>query len=200
MKKTPLKRRKGPGLKKSADVPKKSGFKKKPLKNKSIELKKEASKKKHLVQKKKRNLRRKQIRKTSSNPLSREIKLCDLAFSQMIRLSNADQNGIVKCYTCSYRGFWKKDSVECGHFRGRTHMNTRWLRLNVACQCTRCNQLKSGNLEVYEKNLIRDHGPGIISYLDRESKKVTKLTVERVKNLKEYFESEVIKLKNKLAV
>lgn len=198
MKKGPLKRSQKP-LKRT---PLKSGGKKAinktPLKNQRTKLKQNGIKKSTNNKPRKRNLKRKQIRREGSTALSREIKACDVAFSQMIRISNADEKGMVKCYTCSYRGFYKQDSIECGHFRGRTNMSTRWMRLNVACQCTRCNQLKSGNLAVYEKNLIRDHGPEIIPYLDRESKRITKLTVERVRTLKEHFELEVIKLKQKL--
>lgn len=184
---------------KSADKkPLKRTALKKPVKNLGNTLKKSALKKSNNNKNHKKNLKKKNIRKESTTPLSKEIKACDIAFSQYIRLSNADSHGMVKCYTCKYIGFWKQDSIECGHFRGRTNMNTRWLKINVACQCTRCNQLKQGNLDVFAKNLIRDYGDGVIEYLDRESKKINKLTIEKVQTLRNYFELELVKLKGKL--
>lgn len=192
----------GKGLKrtplKPTESPKKSGFKKKPLKNKSIELKKEASKKKHLVQKKKRNLRRKQIRKSSSNPLSREIKLCDLSFSQYVRLLNAEPDGRVQCFTCAYKANWAKAGIQCSHFKSRGCFSTRWLKLNCEPGCINCNEFLSGNLAVFAERLVAKHGKGIIEYLEKESKRTVKLDINKVRKLREYFQAEVQRLKIKL--
>lgn len=197
MKKTPLRKNQKP-LKKTPLKSRKKIISKKPLKNRGYKLKQNKQEKSVANQKRKRNIKKRSLRQNSTTPLSKEIVACDAAFSKWVRLSSADEKGMVKCYTCNYRGYYKQDSIECGHFRGRANMSTRWMRLNVACQCTRCNQLKSGNLAVYEKNLIRDYGPDIITYLDRESKRITKLSIEKVRTLRNYFESECVKLKSKL--
>lgn len=200
MKKTPLNRGKG-SLKKSP-LKRKVGGKnlvnKTPLKNQKSKLKQTGLKKSVANKSRKRNLKRKQIRKNSTNPLSREIKLCDAAFSRFIRLSNSDSKGNVKCYTCDFVGYWKQNSIQNGHFISRNSMMCRWLKLNNHPQCEKCNMLLSGNLKVYAENLKKEYGPGIIEYLEKEGKKISKLSVEKVRQLREYFEAQVILLKAKL--
>lgn len=198
MKKSPLKRKPF----KAKRTPLKSGGKKAinktPLKNQRTKLKQNGIQKNKSNKPRKRNLKRKQIRKDSANPLSREIKLCDNVFSKYVRLLNSDSRGIVKCFTCEYKANWQRAGIQCSHFKSRGHYSTRWLKLNCEPGCVQCNEFLSGNLKVFAERLVAKHGPGILEYLDQESKKTVKLTVEKVKQLRLYFEEQVVKLKQKL--
>lgn len=205
MKKTPIRRKpfsaKKSSLKKTALKTKtslnpagKKPLNKKPLKNNGSKPKKNSFKPKLP----KKNVKRKPIRRESNTALARELKGCDLAFSRWLRLSCADKEGMVGCYTCDYRGYWKNGGIEAGHFKSRTHKNTRWLRLNVAPQCQMCNGHRSGNLKVFADNLTRDFGEGVVEHLNRESKKSVQLTVLKVRKLREYFEERLLKLRQKL--
>lgn len=200
MKKTPLHKR-GRFLKKSPLKQNSAGKKevnKTPIKKQKSKLKQTALKKADNNKGRKRNIRKKQIRKESTSSLSKEIKACDLAFSRFIRLSNADNKGNVKCYTCDFVGFWKQNSIQNGHFIGRSNFSTRWLRLNNHPQCEKCNMLLNGNLKVYAENLEKEYGSGIVEYLQKEGKKNVKVTLEKVRDLRNYFESQVVILKSKL--
>jgi len=182
---------------------KKSPLKKKtPLKNRGTKIKKNSKLKRSAITKRKRNIAKNVSRKKSrkSSPLWVEIVKCDLAFSQYIRLTYANEKGIVKCYTCEMKAFWKQSGIECGHFKGRTNMNTRWLKSNCKPQCTQCNQYLQGNLKIFEKNLIAEYGEDIIPFLNKEASKKEQLIVSKVKNLRNYFESEVVKLKQRLEI
>lgn len=77
----------------------------------------------------------------------------DAVFSEYIRLSHADEYGIVKCVTCGKYDHWKR--MDCGHFIPRTHLATRFNEVNCAPQCPECNQWKGGMLEKYYKQQIK---------------------------------------------
>ncbi len=66
----------------------------------------------------------------------------DVAFSELVRLSNADDSGFVKCITCGRSGFWK--DFDAGHFVTRDHLNTRWDLDNVKPQCQHENRRMGG--------------------------------------------------------
>lgn len=169
-----------------------------PLKNKRSKLKKTALKKALPAKKRKHNKKRTKVRNRKSSPLWNEIIKCDQAFSQYIRLSHADKHGEVKCYTCTFIGFWKQSGIECGHFKGRSHMSTRWLVSNCKPQCIRCNQYLQGNLEKFEANLIKEYGNDYIPWINAECRKTTKLSIASIKKRRIWLEKEVERLKSNL--
>lgn len=65
--------------------------------------------------------------------VSRLVKELDALFSRFIRLSFVDNEGNVKCYTCSYKAPLKK--MQAGHFVSRFYKETRWNEDNVRPQC-----------------------------------------------------------------
>jgi hypothetical protein len=134
-------------------------------------------------------------RNNNSDPRSNEIHKCDRAFSTYIRISSSDARGICKCFTCEYSGFWKRDGIECGHFKSRQHLATRWMILNANPQCTRCNQMLDGNLEPYKEALLEVHGDNILDYLEEESNKITSLSVEDVRDIRLKIEARLKKVK-----
>ena len=47
------------------------------------------------------------------------VKKLDAVFSEYIRRKYADKNGIVKCYTCNKKAYWKGEGMQNGHFISR---------------------------------------------------------------------------------
>lgn len=176
MKKTPL-RRKTP-------LSGESKFKRTQLNNKPI--------------KNKRNgLKRSKRKERKGNPFWDEVIKTDRAFSQLIRLLFADIRGYVTCYTCQYRGFWKKGGIECGHFKGRTNMSTRWDKNNARPQCTTCNQVLGGNTKIFRIKLIDELGEPIVKDMESRSNKTRSLDTGQVKAIRLGLEKEVRKVRKK---
>lgn len=67
----------------------------------------------------------------------------DKAFSELIRLTHADDNGIVTCIDgCGKSGHWK--DFDCGHFVDRDKLPTRWHMDNCRPQDQHCNRRMKG--------------------------------------------------------
>ena len=57
------------------------------------------------------------------------------------------------CYTCGKVG--EGAEIHAGHFK---HGVLDFDEMNIHAQCVSCNKWKSGKLDVYAENLIRDYG------------------------------------------
>lgn len=86
----------------------------------------------------------------------------DAVYSRVIRLKEADENGIVQCYTCPDSYHWKY--MDCGHFIPRDNMSTRFNEMNTKPQCKKCNQMKDGNEIEFAAHLERDR-KGLVEML-----------------------------------
>jgi hypothetical protein len=118
--------------------------------------------------------------KSVDNDLSFYINELDSLISKYIRMSYADSDGMVDCFTCSWRGSWKES--DCGHFISRKIYGLRWDRRNLKVQCKNCNINLSGNLEAYKNNLEKML-PGITSELKDISRSVIKIDRQELKEL-----------------
>ena len=77
-------------------------------------------------------------------------------FSKWVRLSNADSDGYVQCYTCPTRKHWKE--MQAGHFidgRGNVVLFHEGI---VKPQCMPCNIFKKGNKDVFAPKMIMEYG------------------------------------------
>jgi len=83
-------------------------------------------------------------------------KQLDDIHSQYIRLLFADENGKVKCYTCTSTFHYKV--IQCGHYIDRANTQFRWDEDFTRPQCEDCNCFKSGSLKKFRSNLIAEHG------------------------------------------
>ena len=92
-------------------------------------------------------------------------------FSKFIRLRKSE-NGKCECFTCGKIDYVEK--MDCGHFISRKHLATRFDEINCEIQCKECNQFKNGNLILFEKKLIREHGIDAISNLKYKSNQIKK--------------------------
>lgn len=89
-------------------------------------------------------------------------------FSEYVRRSNADSDGMVKCFTCDTIKHWKE--MDAGHFCSRKHNNTFIHIVNVQPQCTYCNRYLNGNLGQFAINLDSKFGKGAAQQVINESK------------------------------
>lgn len=115
----------------------------------------------------------------------------DIVFSKLIRLKEADENGLVQCFTCPTIRPWTQ--MQCGHFVKRGNMTTRFSEKNCRPQCKECNEHKDGNekifaerLEAEEKGLVEtleETGRGVQDYTRDDLKALVTKTTRRVKEL-----------------
>lgn len=109
------------------------------------------------------------MKKKTTAQLKKDL---DKIFSQFVRQSNADENGMVDCYTCSKRLHWKE--MQCGHFVSRQHLATRYSEDNCRPQCVGCNVFGGGKVSVFAERLEKELGVGTVARLYREANQIVK--------------------------
>jgi len=123
------------------------------------------------------------------------VKKLDKVFSEYIRRSHADKNGIVKCYTCDKRAYWKGEGMQNGHFISRSSRILRWRESNCRPQCYVCNCHKFGQSYIFGMNLNKEFGYDIAGELLIESKKIIKQSDSDLIELIEYYNKLLTNLK-----
>ena len=108
------------------------------------------------------------MKKKTTSQLKREL---DKLFSEWVRRSNADKNGVCTCY-CGTRSHWSL--MQNSHYISRSCLALRYDERNVFPACVSCNIFKSGNLPAYSIFLEEKFGQGIIQQLVKESRAITK--------------------------
>lgn len=93
----------------------------------------------------------------------------DIIFSQLIRLTHADEHGRVTCYTCDVVKHWKQ--MQNGHFVSRAQMPTRFSLKNCRPQCKTCNEDLRGNLVVFAGRLEAEE-LGIVGILQEQGREI----------------------------
>jgi hypothetical protein len=129
--------------------------------------------------------------------VSKLKKKLDAIFSKYVRLSNADKNGYVKCYTCGVKKYWEKDGMQAGHFMSRKHTSTRFDEQNVKPQCYSCNCHFYGRQFVFGKNLDKEFGKGTADALLQKSRQTQKNTVIDLQELIELYSNKLDNLVKK---
>lgn len=112
----------------------------------------------------------------------------DKWFSLYIRLRNADDKGMVECFTCGSLKNYKEQ--QCGHFQSRRHNATRWDETNCQVQDAKCNIFSQGEQFKFAQKLDEVYGEGTAESLQIKAQQTTKLTraelledIEKYKNL-----------------
>lgn len=119
------------------------------------------------------------------------------AFSEWIRLRDADENGICACITCGVRKHWKQ--MQAGHGIGRQHWGTRYDERNVNSQCVRCNHWGQGEQAAYAVAVDRKHGEGTWEHLLLKKQFGKRLSDFEIKVLTEHYRKEAKKYEHKKA-
>ena len=94
------------------------------------------------------------------------IKKLDTIFSQYIRLLYTSDNGYGDCITCGHSFHY--NNLECGHFRSRRNLTTRWYEGNAHIQCIECNQ--KDDVGAYMIFMIEKYGMDFTSDIIQRSK------------------------------
>lgn len=115
-------------------------------------LKKERAKRELKLAKLKEKKRVKRDKKLNS--YRRLNKIAWELTSEAVRKSYADENGMVKCYTCPKIMKWKE--ADCGHFHhGKLDFDRE---RNLRPQCYYCNRMKHGNHAIFGTYLAQELG------------------------------------------
>lgn len=105
--------------------------------------------------------------------------------SKWCRLSESDRAGICQCVTCGSRHHWKQ--MDAGHFIPGHHESIFLDTRNFHAQCASCNRFRQGAWPQYMDWMEKTYGHEVIDELRLLNKTISVLTVERLKELKEYF-------------
>jgi len=119
------------------------------------------------------------------------VKKLDAIFSEYIRRKYADKNGIVKCYTCNKKAYWKGEGMQNGHFISRKSRILRWDERNCRSQCYSCNCHFYGRQYVFALNLNKEYGYNIAEELLIESKKIIKQSDQDLLDLIDEYKEKV---------
>ncbi len=119
------------------------------------------------------------------------IKKLDAIFSEYIRRKHADKNGLVKCYTCNKKAYWKGEGMQNGHFISRKSRILRWDERNCRSQCYSCNCHFYGRQYVFALNLNKEYGYNIAEELLIESKKIIKQSDQDLLDLIDEYKEKV---------
>ena len=122
------------------------------------------------------------------------IKKLDAVFSEYIRRKYADKNGIVKCYTCNKKAYWKGEGMQNGHFISRASRILRWREDNCRVQCYACNVMRYGQNYIFGANLNKEYGYNKADELLIESKKIIKQTDQDLVDLINQYKQKVTNL------
>lgn len=117
-------------------------------------------------------------------------------FSKYIRLRDADDQGICKCFTCGRVKHWKQ--MDCGHGIGRQYKATKYDEKNNHAQCKRCNGFEEGRKDIYSKRVNQLYGEGTWERLQILSKATCKRTQFEIDTLCDYYKGKVKELETKI--
>ena len=131
-------------------------------------------------------------------PISKLKKELDKYFSLYIRLREATNEGIVKCFTCPITKHYN-DGMQCGHFMSRRHIATRYHELNQV-QCIKCNMFEQGMQYVYGLNLDAKYGEGCAEELQALSKTTLKMSRVDYEEKIRYYKTLVNNLKKEKGI
>jgi len=113
------------------------------------------------------------------------VKMLDSIFSRYIRLSYADNNGMVKCVTSGDMYHWK--NIQNGHFITRWNYKYRWDEKNCYPQCYVDNCIKNWNYKEYTLFMIRTHWQIVVENMITD-KELVKISTPRIKEQIEHYE------------
>jgi hypothetical protein len=130
--------------------------------------------------------------------ISKLKKELDKWFSLYIRLRDADENGIVICFTSGRAYHYKR--MHAGHFMSRINLSTRWCELNVQPQSPADNIFGQG--EQYRFGLYLDgkYGEGTAEELRMKSLRTLKMSRADYEEKISYYKSCVEKLKKEKGI
>ena len=107
-------------------------------------------------------------KKRKGSTVAKLKKKADAVHSQVVRQSEADKDGMVKCFTCPNIKHYKQ--MQCGHFMSRQHNSTRYDFKNTAPQCYGCNVMHQGKQYEFGYMLNQKYGDDTAAAMYAKSK------------------------------
>lgn len=120
--------------------------------------------------------------------LSVLIKEADAVFSKYIR-QKASINGYCYCFICSKR--MKISEAQCGHYRDRDQMATRYDETNCHPLCEYCNCMDLDHACKYEWMMIQVYDLEHVSMLQAKSKGLRKYMRHELKELIDTYKTKL---------
>lgn len=120
------------------------------------------------------------------------IQDADALVSRYVRLSAADEYGIVKCFTCIVRLPWTQ--MDAGHYVPRANLFLRHDLRNIKPQCQECNRRMHGRLATYSVNLELLQA-GLVEQLISESRIIHHVTSEELRAIISDMSEKLSKIK-----
>ncbi len=119
----------------------------------------------------------------NENDKSYLMKKAQIEVNKYVRLRDLNK----PCISC----FTNNAKWDAGHFKSAGgHQQLRFNTLNIHKQCMRCNQLLSGNLVEYEKELINRIGKDKVEHF-KSNQQIIKFNVEYLKRLIKVFRKKI---------
>ena len=103
---------------------------------------------------------------------------CDRLFSLVVRLREADKDGYCSCFVCATRDHYK--NMQNSHYVKRGNMGLRFVQFNCHCSCSACNENHNYNEEPYRLAILKEHGKGVLEYLEENRNTIHKWTIGAV--------------------
>jgi len=127
--------------------------------------------------------------------ISKLKKDLDTIFSIFIRLREANEYGMVQCFTCGKVAHYK-DGMQNGHFQSRKHLATRFSEDgNCEVQCVKCNVYSWGEQYKFSIALDVKYGAGRAEELEFLARTTLKISRVEYEEKISYYKSLVNKLK-----
>jgi len=130
--------------------------------------------------------------------ISKLKKELDKWFSLYIRLRDANEYGMVQCFTSGRVYHYKK--IHAGHFMSRRHLSTRWCETNVQPQSAADNLFGQGEQFKFGLNLDSKFGEGTAEELQHLARTTLKISRVEYEQKISYYKSLVDKLKKEKGI
>ena len=132
--------------------------------------------------------------------ISKLKKELDKWFSLYIRIRDANEYGMVQCFTCGVvRGY--KDGMQNGHFQSRKHLATRFSEDgNCEVQCLKCNIFDSGQQYLFSLRLDEKYGEGRAEELEQLARTTLKISRVEYEEQISYYKDRVENLKEEKGI
>ncbi len=131
-------------------------------------------------------------------PISKLKKELDKWFSLYIRLRDANEYGMVQCFTSGRVYHYKQ--IHAGHFMSRRHLATRWCEINVQPQSPKDNLFGQGEQWQFGLKLDAKYGVGTAEELQYQAKQTVKFTRVDYEEEISYYKDLVNKLKKEKGI
>ncbi len=134
------------------------------------------------------------VKKTISK-LKKEL---DKYFSLYIRLRDANEYGMVQCFTSGRVYHYK--NIHAGHFMSRKHLSTRWCDTNVQPQSAADNLFGQGEQYKFALHLDGKYGEGTAEELQFKSRQIHKVSRVEYEEQISYYKNLVENLKEEKGI